>query len=99
MTAADFLNSKNIYVESYVGDQSTPENYYKLVDLLEEYRSVKTLEITNEIKIKALKWFKKIGLEESAALGLKHYNKISGFTADEVVIIWRRTTGGEWANL
>lgn len=55
--------------------------------------------ITNEIRIKALKWFKDLSLEKRAELSLKHYNKVIGFTSDEIVIIWRRATGGEWKDL
>jgi len=57
------------------------------------------MEITNDIRIKALKWFTDLGPVERTKLLMKHYNKVIEFTADEVVIIWRRTTGGEWKDM
>lgn len=57
------------------------------------------MKITNDVRIKALYWFKNLGLVKRSELGLKHYNKVNGYKADEVVIIWRRETGGEWSNL
>ena len=57
------------------------------------------MRIINKNRIKALRWFNKISPIERFELSIKHYNKPNGLTADEIVIIWRRTTGGEWANL
>lgn len=57
------------------------------------------MEITDKNRIKALKWFNKVNPTERLELSIKHYNKLNGLTVDEIVFIWRRTTGGEWANL
>lgn len=56
------------------------------------------MEITNFVRIKALGWFKNLTHEKRYELFFKHYKKLTGFTSDEIVIIWRRETGGEWSN-
>lgn len=56
------------------------------------------MEITDEIRIKALNWFTKLDLIKQFELKINHFNSIK-LTADQVVFIWRRTTGGEWASL
>ena len=56
------------------------------------------MEITDEIRIKALNWFRELDPIKRFELKIKHCNSTS-ITADQAVSIWRRTTGGEWAYL
>ena len=37
MSVKEFLESKNIYVLTYIATQENPENYYSLAELLDEY--------------------------------------------------------------
>jgi hypothetical protein len=40
MKAEDYLNSKKIWEGTYVIDQSAPENYFNLKDLIETYARI-----------------------------------------------------------
>jgi hypothetical protein len=59
------------------------------------------MEITDEVRIKALRWFKDLDVVTRTILSVKNYNQLdcTKLSADNIVIIWRRKTGGEWRNL
>lgn len=48
-------------------------------------------------KAKALKWWNDHTDKEKLELSLKHYNVLD-LNPDQIVFVWRRATGGEWAD-
>jgi hypothetical protein len=44
----------------------------------------------------ALKWWNNFSDKEKLEISLKHYDALD-LNVEEIIIAWRRTTGGEWA--
>tara|TARA_R110000737_G_C14347629_1_gene444530 strand:+ start:425 stop:625 length:201 start_codon:yes stop_codon:yes gene_type:complete len=44
----------------------------------------------------ALKWWNEFSNKEKLEMSLKHYNVLD-LNVEQIIIAWRRTTGGEWS--
>lgn len=58
MKVEDFLENKNIWTGTLVADMHSPENYFKLVELLKDYS------VHSEKRIKLLEFMVENGLGE-----------------------------------
>ena len=47
-------------------------------------------------RLDALKWWNNFSDREKLEMSLKHYGELD-LNVEQIIIAWRRTTGGEWA--
>jgi hypothetical protein len=65
---------------------------------LKPNNQIEIMKATNEAKTIAMKWWNGLSDREKLEMSLKHY-LVLDLNADQILFVWRRVTGGEWADM